>query len=558
MWSITRAPGGATRGVGGAAMFVRVADAIADDIRRGVLRAGDRLPSSRELARRFDVNRNTIVAAYDELTLQGWAVARGPAGTFVTDAMPERPVRRAAPARGMAARPSFELAAVPAVSRAPLGPPEARYQLSMGVPDPRLFPSAVFARAFRRALRGHGARAALEYGEPSGTPRLRTALAAMLRATRGLPIGPENVMVTRGSQMGLDLAARLLVRPGACVAVEELGYAPAWRALERAGARLIAAPLDAAGLQVEAVDAAAPIAVYTTPHHQYPTTVTLTPARRLALLTLARRRTMAILEDDYDHEFHFEGRPVAPLAASDRGDHVIYLGTLSKILAPGLRLGFVVAAERVIEQLARLRASIDRQGDHVIENAVADMIEDGELQRHARKMRRCYQARRDALVTALARELGGALTFELPAGGMTLWAQADDVIRIEGWRRAALDHGVAFTTARDLHLEARATPFLRLGFARHDEVELTDAVRRLRRALDAPGVSDAGSRRPRTRTRRADRGTASGPPVQGRSSGRRRRRAGPGCARRCRRGRRRRTAWARPPRRGASRGPRAR
>jgi len=475
---------GPRRGVGGAAVFVQVAAAIAGDIRRGVLRSGDRLPSTRVLADQFAVNRNTIVAAYDELAAQGWVVARGPRGTFVCDALPEPELRRAlAGPPGIPPRPGYELRAVPEV-RTPFGPDGVRYQLSAGIPDLRLLPGATLARAYRRAMRLRGGRAGLGYGDPHGDPRLRAALAAMVRANRAIPAGADNVLITHGSQMGLDLVARLLVRPGQPVAVEQLGYRPAWRVFEEAGAQLVAVALDGQGLVVDDMPDPAARCVYVTPHHQYPTTVLLSPARRIALLERAQRDRIAIIEDDYDHEFHYHGRPVAPLAASDRGGHVIYLGTLSKILAPGLRLGFVVASARTIDQLARLRAAVDRHGNQVLESAIAELIEDGELQRHARKMRRIYEARRDALASAIARELGSVLRFELPPGGLTLWARVDDAVKLEAWRARALGRGVAFATAREFALDGRARPYLRLAFGCYDEAELGDAIRRMRRALD--------------------------------------------------------------------------
>ena len=220
------------------------------------------------------------------------------------------------------------------------------------------------------------------------------------------------------------------MRPGDVVAVEALGYRPAWSALAATGARLVPVPVDEHGLDVDALEALAARerlrAVYVTPHHQYPTTVMLDAGRRLRLLELARTHRIAVIEDDYDFEFHYEGRPVLPLAAADRHAVVVYIGTLSKILAPPLRLGFIVAPPLLIERLAELRLSIDRQGDQVVECAVAELIEDGELQRHVRRMRRIYQARRDALVAAVRKRLGGALGFEVPAGGMALWARADD------------------------------------------------------------------------------------------------------------------------------------
>jgi GntR family transcriptional regulator/MocR family aminotransferase len=473
------------RGVGASAVFVQIAQTIAEDIRRGALRGGDRLPSTRDLAAQLAVNRNTVVAAYDELIAQGWVVSRGPGGTFVCETLPERGVRRAhpAPVRGMPPRPGFEVRSIPA-SRALLGPRDVRYQISLGIPDTRLVPSATISAAYRRALRSRAGRAGLDYGDPRGALGLRTALAQMLRQRRGIPADADNILITRGSQMALDLTARLLVEPGDVVCVEQLGYRPAWRAFEEAGARLLSIPLDRSGLVVEALPEAAPRAIHVTPHHQYPTTVLLSPARRLALLERAARDRIAIIEDDYDHEFHFEGRPVAPLAAADRGGNVIYLGTLSKILAPGLRLGFIAAPERAISSLARLSEIAMHHGDQILEHAIADLIEDGEVMRHARKMRRIYQSRRDALASALTRELGGAVRFELPPGGMTLWARVDDSIKLEAWRDRSIARGVAFSTARDFALDARPRPYIRLAYARYDEAELGDAIRRMRRALD--------------------------------------------------------------------------
>jgi GntR family transcriptional regulator/MocR family aminotransferase len=289
-------------------------------------------------------------------------------------------------------------------------------------------------------------------------------------------------MITRGSQMALDLAARALIRPGEVAAVEHLGYQPAWRALEYAGARLAGVKVDAQGLVVDALPARVRC-LYTTPHHQYPTTVLMSPARRLALLERARRERFAILEDDYDHEFHFDGRPVAPLASADPHGSVIYIGSLSKILAPGLRIGFVAAPEPVIAALGAMRGAIDRQGDHVLELAIAELVEDGEVQRHAHKLRRIYAARRDAFAELLRKHLGAVLELTLPSGGITLWARVADDVPLERWRARALQQGIAFATARDLALDRKPRPFIRLAFARYTEAELADAVRVLAKLL---------------------------------------------------------------------------
>ncbi|HET7599429.1 MAG TPA: PLP-dependent aminotransferase family protein, partial [Gemmatimonadales bacterium] len=327
---------------------------------------------------------------------------------------------------------------------------------------------------------------ALRYGDPRGALELRTALARMLAARRALPAGIETLIVTRGSQMGLSLAAEALVRPGDRVAVEELGYGAAWDAFRRAGAELVAVPVDGAGLSVEALERAleaGPLrAVYLTPHHHYPTTAVLAAGRRLRLLELARRHRFAIVEDDYDHEFHYEGPPVLPLASADRSGSVIYVGTFSKVLTPGLRLGFVHASPPVIRALVSLRLVLDRQGDHASEIATAALIESGELQRAVRRARRVYRARRDALVHALRSELGEVLRFRPPAGGSSLWAWADGV-DVDRWQERALAQAVAFAPARVFALGGRARPGLRLAFTSLSEADLSEAVRRMARAL---------------------------------------------------------------------------
>jgi GntR family transcriptional regulator/MocR family aminotransferase len=257
--------------------------------------------------------------------------------------------------------------------------------------------------------------------------------------------------------------------------------------MRSAGARVVGVPVDARGVSTAAIAKLAGEqkirAVYVTPHHQYPTTVALSAGRRIELLALAARHRFAVIEDDYDHEFHYDGRPILPVASADRGGAVIYVGTLSKVLAPGLRIGYVVAPAPLLDRLTALRASVDRQGDLPVEVAVAELLEDGEVQRHIRRARRIYAERRDVLVELLRASLGTALTFESPAGGPALWTKVDPAIDIDGWYERGLAAGVAFQPARMFALDGRTRNQARFGFAQLDIPELREAVKRLARAV---------------------------------------------------------------------------
>jgi len=472
-------------------VFLRIARAVAEDIRRGRLRPGAALPGSRSLAASLGVHRNTVIAAYQELAAQGWIETARAHKTFVSASMPEvsprRFAKRASPRASMPARLGFDLASRAPASIDPADAPSSALVFSSGAPDLRLLPSTVISRAYRRVLSSTAGRRLLDYGDPRGDLRLREAIAAMVGAVRGLGASADTVFVTRGSQMAIDLVARALLSPGCVVAVEALGYRPAWEALAATGARLVSLPLDEHGLSIDALAALCEResvrAVYLTPHHQYPSTVLLAPARRLALCELARACRFAILEDDYDHEFHYDGRPVLPLASADSAGVVIYLGTLSKILAPGLRIGFVVAPAPLIERLVLLRTLVDRQGDLAMERTIADLLEEGEVQRHARRMRRAYAVRRDLLVELLGKHLGEALSFVVPPGGMALWARVAPDIDADAWAERAPRQGVLVSSGRRYAFDGRSRPFFRLGFASLNEGELGEATRRLAAAL---------------------------------------------------------------------------
>ena len=464
-------------------LFLQLANGIAADIRRGRLKAGDALPGSRELAALLGVNRNTVIAGYEELAAEGLVATRVGGGTFVLAEMPHG-VLPSAPV--LADVPTYDLAApLPLHLPARIAPPGA-LSLACSAPDARMFPARVLARAFRRAIaRRDGT---LPGGaDPCGHVRLREQLADMLARSRALPVAPDNLMITRSIEQAIDLVARVLITPGDVVAVETLGYPPAWNVLKLAGARLVPVALDAEGLDVDALEqllAHQPLrAVFLTPHHQFPTGAIMSPARRARLAALALQHRFAIIEDDYDHEFHYAGKPVLPIGAGSGRANVVYIGSLANLLAPGIGAGFIVAPAAVFERLYCLRASSDARSDAAMECALAELFEDGELLRHTRRVRRAYAARRDVLAAALRHHLGSALHFDVPEGGMALWARADAAIDMAAWEGAGTREGVLFHNAKPYHFGQREQRCMRLAFSSLDEAELSEAVRRMARAL---------------------------------------------------------------------------
>jgi len=466
-------------------LFVQISRALAADIARGRLKPGDALPGTRSLAGSLGVHRSTVVAAYAELVAQGWVATKPGGATYVAASSPEPRPRRFAPKsfeRGGAARsPGFPVGE-PLVESMPLPQlPRGGLLLWGGSPDLRLLPVDMLARAHRRVTRRRG-KSLLAYSSHfAGHPDLRRAVAQLVSSARGLADDPETVLITRGSQMALDLVARAIVRPGDVVCVEALGYRPSWSALERAGARLVGVPVDASGLDVDALArlcAREPIRMlYVTPHHHYPTTVVLTAGRRARLLALARKHRFAILEDDYDHEFHYDGRPVLPLASTDVDGSVFYVGTFSKVMLADIRVGYTVVPESLIETFEVAQRHTGQLVSETLQDALAEFLDDGAFAAHIRRMTRLYRSRRDRMVEALAAETGDVFVVEPPAGGMQVLARCrarqDDRLLCARLAEAGV-------TARPLsshYVGEAAERGLFLGFAAWTEREIDAGAR---------------------------------------------------------------------------------
>jgi len=463
----------------------QIENAIIDAIRRGRLMPGAALPGTRDLAARIGVNRKTVQQAYDELAAQGWLTMEATRGTFVSAMLPVME-NNVTPA-GSAAQ-ATEFVFRRAAPDLPVIMPEPGViRFDDGTPDTRLMPAELVARAYRRALLQAARRNRLGYGDPRGSQPLREAVAAMLRADRGLDCTAQNICITRGSQMAIYLAARLLAAQGDNIGIEDLSYPPAREAFSSAGATILQIGLDEQGMKTDELEALCrqtPVrAIYVTPHHQFPTTVVLPQQRRIQLLALAEQYGFAIVEDDYDHEFHFSHRPMLPLASAHGFGRLLYIGSLSKLLSPSLRIGYLVAAEQVINRAAAEIMMIDRQGDPVNEAAAAELMTTGALKSHTRKVLRIYAQRREVLAEALRARLGDAVEFLLPQGGLALWVNFAPKIDVPALAGRALAKGVGITPGQSFATNRHKTNGARLGFGSLDETELLTAVERLAKAL---------------------------------------------------------------------------
>ncbi len=441
--------------------YLRLAEAIRRAIEAGQLQPGELLPSTRQLADRHDAHRHTVMNALAELVAEGWLESEPGRGYRVVAGLPRY----------------FNAENPPVGTSVPVEQP--RYAFPSGQPDLRLFPTDEYYAILREVLRDSDPLALLGYDDPSGCSDLILQLAHYLRRLRDIS-SPE-IVITNGSQEGLFLIAKLLVRPGDTVAVEEIGYSPGWDALKLAGGKLVGIPVDRQGLVPEALETLARTtrvaAVYVTPLHQYPSTVTMPLERRRDLYQVAHRYGIPILEDDYDHEFHYRSRPLAPLRSRDPEGLVYYTSTFSKVVYPSARLGFVVLPPGQGARCAELKRITTRQSNTLVQLAQARWMEGGGFERHLRRMRRAYQLRLSCMAGALERgrqELGLPLSFELPDGGMSMWVDFG-VDSAELVRRAQAS-GVAVRPGSSYRLDEGASTYLRLGFASSEPDEIEKGI----------------------------------------------------------------------------------
>ncbi|MGP3917407.1 MocR-like pyridoxine biosynthesis transcription factor PdxR [Nonomuraea sp. 10N515B] len=453
------------RGDLAAQVYRQLLDAILD----GRLRSGERLPPTRELARRLEISRNTVALAYDRLVADGFLVGRAGAGTFVS----AEPVRgRAAPKGVVRPRAIWRELGPPAHT------PDAPYDFRVGAPDPRLFPMETWRRLVTRELRVGAA----TYGDPSGYEPLRDAISRHIGISRSVHAAAGDVLITNGAQQALDLIGRVLIEPGACVAVEEPGYPPARLLFRSLGARVAGVPVDAEGIDVQAIPNVARI-VYVTPSHQFPLGTPMSMARRAALLAWAERRRAVVIEDDYDSEFRFGERPLEPLQSLDRAGRVIYVGSFSKTLLPMLRLGFLVAPASLAPALRTARQLSDWHGELPTQAALARFIDEGLLARHIRKATREYAARHAMIAEMLEKD--DRLRPVPSTAGLHLCARLAPGVSVRPAPGLALERLESYCG------EPPAQAGLVLGYGAIGRDRIPEGLRLLKRSLRMPAAPEA-------------------------------------------------------------------
>ena len=446
----------------------------------GRLRANDRLPPTRTLAADLGVARATVTAVYERLVAEGLAEGRTGSGTFVSATV--QPLHRRS-GRAVASRTRVPAGIELPVAPAPDRPAAMRHDLRLGRPDPALAPLREWRKLMVAALSRSDLLRAPYHA--AGEPELREAIAAHLGRSRGMALDAQDVVITRGTGQALDLIARGLLRPGARVVMESPGYPDAYAAFAAAGARIVGVPVDVEGLDIERLPATATL-LYCTPSHQAPTGAVLSLSRRIALLEWARRTGAWIIEDDYDTEYRWEQRVLDPLRTLDGSGRVIYLGSISKVLTPRVRVGWVAATPEVRAAMLRIKGWSDPFGERPVQLAMARFIDDGRLALHVRRSAATYGTRRavtlqnvgthlpDLAVVPGAAGLHIALTYPAATGR----SRARGARVLAELTEACAARGIAIRTIRQVAatVEPHACEGLVVGFGAIPAASLPEAI----------------------------------------------------------------------------------
>lgn len=460
--------------------YLNIAETLRNAIKTRKIMPSEKLPSARVLAQQLQVNRHTIMAAYQELVSQGWAESTQRKGYFVVETLPiehSRSGKCSSTSLGELCQKHFPRSHTWRVikhndlhSEKPAS--QYRYNFAGGNPDISAFPFRDFKSYMNDAL-NKPAISELNYGDNNGYPHFIKEMKTYLRKVRS--IVDKEIIVMNGTQEALYVLSQILLSPGDKVAVESLGYKPAWNAFKNTGAQLIGVKQTNQGIDVEHLSVLFQKhkirLLYLTPLHQYPTTTTLPISERMKIYQLAQQYNVPIIEDDYDHEFHYQSQPLAPMAADDPSGLVIYLSSFSKIMFPGGRLGVIAVNKALAPHIVNYRTLINHKANVILQDAVARWMKDGAFERHLRKATRLYKTRREFMVRMLNtfKEEGLKIDFTLPAGGMALWVNVGKNAKKLSLLAREKDVFLLAEDAFHLDEQNNEDKYIRLGFSGQSE-----------------------------------------------------------------------------------------
>jgi GntR family transcriptional regulator/MocR family aminotransferase len=475
-------------------LYLKIAQAIRNSIEIGHVRATEKLPSARALAEHLCVNRHTIMAAYNELVAQGWVETQQRKGYHVATILPIFIPKICSQQSSITTHQHKWRLAKPNNNDAPLAASRYPFNFAGGNPDISLFPFHEFKGFMNDAINRPNIQE-LNYGDNAGFAPFIEQVSTYLRRVRS--IKNKQIIVVNGTQEALYIISQVLIKPGDKVAVESLGYQPAWRAFENAGAQLIPVKQSHQGIDTDDLERLIKNhsirLLYLTPLHQYPTTTTLVMSKRKAIYQLAQQYNIAIIEDDYDHEFHYNSQPLAPMSSNDPSGLVIYLSSFSKIMFPSIRLGIIAVDVSLAQHIINYRSIINHKVNVLQQDAVARWMKDGGFERHLRKVTRLYQKRRQCMVDLLTEfnNEGINLQFSIPAGGMALWVNVGG--NAQKIATLAKQKGIYLLAENAFHLDKKQDQdkYIRLGFAGQNEHQIQQGLYLLKTLLQTSGDKNA-------------------------------------------------------------------
>lgn len=469
-------------------IYLQVSQQMINAIQRGYLLVGMKLPGTRALSEVLQVHRKTVIAIYDELEAQGWVEVRPNKGTFVVNqshqVKMDKPYEKLVSLAKYPTSTGFTFRQSTILDN-PFEFSKNQFVFNDGQPDIRLTQMQNLSRWYSASMKRKHNLKRLTGHNMEGSEYFREQLSNYLNFSRGLHISKNNLLITRSVEMSLYIISQILLSKGDQVLVGDLSMFSANMVFQQTGAKVRTIPLDENGIDVDYIrthfQPGEVRMVYVTPHHHYPTTVTLSAQRRISLLQLAREYGFVILEDDYDYDFQYEQTAVMPLASGDIDGMVVYVGAFGKTLAPAFQTGFVVAPDNFIAEMRKYLAIIDRQGDVIMEQALGEMIEEGEVHRHLKKSLKVYRERRDLFCEILETRFDGLVKFQKPAGGLALWTAWTPGFSL--FQLANKCRQGDLFIPKNILYQNNIRSAMRLGFGHLNETEIEQSLEVLRRAV---------------------------------------------------------------------------